>query len=453
MRDELVEIDSDALRFDTEEARSLLNDVGGLALAGTDVDALTASTDGWAAGLQFATLSLRGGTDASDLVNGLCGASDIVGEFLAENVLSTLEPEIADFVLATSITERTCGPLASELAQVTRGQAMLEDVEQRGLFLQRIDNEPKWFRYHQMFADFLRRRLERDRPERVERLHRTAASWFAEHGYLNEAVDHALAADDPTLAVDLVEKDGTNLLEQSKMTTLLEIVEKLPPRVVVSRARLQLVLAWANILLQHSAPAEAALNRFEAAVDGAELTTRADLRVEADVVRGVADIYADRADRVDALVAEALSRPDTLHPRVAGVAGNVAAFASIYRFEFDDAHRLLEWASPYQEMMGPFASVYARCYGGIAARYQLDIELALTCFREAYEVGARVGPQSHAARLAGALPRRGAVRDRRVRRGGAAARRELSARVRGRRRRLPGREVRRRCQDQSGSRG
>ena len=306
-------------------------------------------------------------------------------------------------MLATSITERTCGPLASELAQVTRGQAMLEDVAQRGLFLQRIDNEPNWFRYHQMFADFLRRRLERDRPERVEQLHRTAAAWFAEHRYLNEAVNHALAADDPTLAVDLVEKDETNLLEQSKMTTLLEIVKKLPPHLLVSRARLQLVIAWANILLQRTAPAEAALNRFEAALDSTDLATRADLRVEADVLRGVADIFADRADRVDALVAEALSRPNTLHPRVPGVAGNVAAFASICRFEFDNAHRLLAWAAPYQEMMGPFASVYARCYGGIAARYQLDIPLALKNFREAFEVGERVGPHSHAARLAGAL--------------------------------------------------
>jgi serine/threonine-protein kinase PknK len=96
IRDELVEIDSDALRFDPDEARSLFNDVGGLALTRSDVDALTDSTDGWAAALQLATLSLRGGCDASSLVTGLCGENDVIGEFLAENVLSTLEPRIAD---------------------------------------------------------------------------------------------------------------------------------------------------------------------------------------------------------------------------------------------------------------------------------------------------------------------------------------------------------------------
>ncbi len=256
-----------------------------------------------------------------------------------------------------------------------------------------------------MFAEFLRRRLDRDRPDRVERLHRAASLWFAEHGYLNEAVDHALASGDPTRAVDLVERDETNLLEQSNMTTLLGIVKKLPPQLVVLRARLELTIAWANILLQRPAPADAALNRVEAAIDHADLSAamQADLRAEADVVRGVAEIFADRVDAVDDLVAVALSRPDTFHPRVGGVAGNVAAFAAIYRFDFDAAHRLLEWAAPYQEMLGPFASVYARCFGGIAARYQLDIPTALKSFREAYEIGVGIGPQSHAARLAGAL--------------------------------------------------
>jgi serine/threonine-protein kinase PknK len=405
LRDELIEIDSETLRFDADEARSLLNDIGGLSLSASDVDALTASTDGWAAGLQLATLSLRAGTDASSLLSGLSATSDVIGEFLAENVLSGLEPDILDFMLATSTTERVCGGLASELAHVARGQAMLEDVAQRGLFLQRVDNDPNWFRYHQMFAEFLRHRLERDTPDRVEELHRTAAAWFADNGYLNEAVNHALAIGDSTLAVDLVERDETNLLEQSKMTTFLEIVKKLPSRQLVSRARLQLAIAWANILLQRTAPADAALNHFEAALDSSNLTDalRSDLRVESDVLRGCADMFADRADRLDVCVAEAFSRPDTFHPRVPGVAGNLAAFAAIYRFEFDEARRFLALAEPYQEMMGPFASVFAHCFGGIAAKYQLDIATARDEFRSAFELGVGVGPHSHAARLAGAL--------------------------------------------------
>jgi ATP/maltotriose-dependent transcriptional regulator MalT len=405
IRDELVEIDGASLRFDTGEAQSLLNEIAGLALPARDVAALTASTDGWAAGLQLATLSLRGGGDAHTLLNRLSGASDVIGEFLAENVLDTLEPELVEFMLATSITERTCGGLASALSGVTRGQAMLEDIGQRGLFLQRIDEDPNWFRYHQMFAEFLRRRLERDRPDDVERLHRSASEWFADHGYLKEAVDHALACGEPVRAVDLVEKDGTNLSEQSKMTTFLGIVEKLPTELVISRPRLQLDIAWADILLQRRAATDAALTRFTAALAHADPGDPAapDLQAEARVIQAVADVFADRIESVNDLVDEAMSRADTLRPVVPGAAANLAAFAATYRFDFGSAHRLLEWAAPYQERAGPFATVYARCFGGTAARYQLDIPGALKRFREAYEIGVGVGQHSHAARLAGAL--------------------------------------------------
>jgi ATP/maltotriose-dependent transcriptional regulator MalT len=124
---------------------------------------------------------------------------------------------------------------------------------------------------------------------------------------------------------------------------------------------------------------------------------------EANVVRAVAESFADHTENIDRLVTEAMARPNTLHPRVAGVAGNIAAFAAIYRFEFDAAHRMLEWATPYHEMMGPFASVYGACYDGIAARYHLNIARAESSFRKAFEIGCGVGPHSHAARLAGAL--------------------------------------------------
>src|ERR1700756_97811 len=402
--DEFVEIDSDSLRFDVDEARSLLNDVGGLRLSEGEIEELTTSTDGWAAALQLAALCLRGGRDPTSLVS-RCNATDMIGEFLTENVLDILEPELVEFLLATSITERICGGLACALAGVPRGQAVLEDIERRGLFLQHIDDDPNWFRYHQMFAEFLRHRLERDHPDRVERLHRDASTWFAEHGQLNEAVDHALASGDATHAVDLIEQDETNLVEQSNMTTLLGIVKKLPPHLVISRARLQLTIAWANMLLQRHAATYAALNRFEAAIDHADLpgAMQADLRAEADVVRGVAEIFADHVDAVDDLVRVALSRPDTFHPRVAGGGHNVAAFAAMYRFEFDTAHRLLESGAPFPEVLGPFAPVYACCFGGIVARYQLDIPAALNQFREAYEIGTGMGAHSYAACLAGAL--------------------------------------------------
>ncbi len=407
IRDELVEIDCEELRFDASESQSLLNDIAELQLAGDDVAALTASTDGWAAALQLATLSLRGGGDAGSLVSRMSGENEELAEFLAENVLDALEPELVDFLLATSITEQTCGELASVLAGVSRGQAILEDVERRGLFLRRLDDDSQWFRYHQMFAEFLRRRLERDDPDRLNHLHHVASVWFADRGDFSEAVDHALAAGEATRALDLVEQVplARTSLNQSRMTTFLGIAAKLPAQLAASRPRLQLAIAWANIFLTRRAATEATLDRFTAALSTADLPddARRDLTLEANVLRAVADTHADRLDAVPDLVAEAMARPGTLRPSLPHAAALVSAIAAIYRFDFGAARGLLEWAEPYREHVGTVGVVYARCWAGIAARHQLDVPLALRSFREAVEIAAPMGPHSYAARLAGAL--------------------------------------------------
>ena len=174
-----------------------------------------------------------------------------------------------DFLLATSITERTCGELASALSGVPHGQSTLEQVDERDLFLQRLDDQ--WFRYHRLFIEFLRHRLERDQPERVAELHRIASRWFAEHRLVSEAVDHALAAGDQLRAVELVESDGSYLLEQSQMATLIGLIGKLPAATVQSHPRLQLALAWANIMLHRSKQCEQALALVDSALDGAGL--------------------------------------------------------------------------------------------------------------------------------------------------------------------------------------
>lgn len=406
VRDELVVIDSAALRFDAAESRSLLVDVGRLRLTGSHVEALTETTDGWVAALQLAALSLRGGADPAQLIGHLSGRDDDIGEFLAQNVLDALDPALLEFLVLTSVTERTCGSLASALAGVKRGQAVLEQVEARGLFLQRIDSDRTWFRYHDLFRDYLRARLERDRADDVDGLHRVASTWFAEHDMLNEAVDHALAAGEPARAVDLVERDETNLLERAEMTTLLGIVAKLPPRLIIARPRIQLVVAWANALLQRPAATRTSLTRFEAALERSDLpqAERTDLRAEADVLRSVGEVFADRLDTVDALTADALSRPDSLPTRVAGAAANVATIAETLRFDFGAALRWQEFAAPYHDLMGPYVAIYGRCFAGIAAREQLEIPAAADAFREGFDLAtASLGPYSHAARLAGTL--------------------------------------------------
>ena len=201
---ELVEIDSTASRFDCDEARQFLVELRNLELDRRDVDRLCESTEGWVAALQRASLSLSSGPTA-ELIGRMSGRHHAIAEYLAENVLDTLDSDTRDFLFATSIAERICASLASELSGVKRGQAKLEDIEERDLFLLRIDEDGHWLRYHHLFADFARRRLERDHPEHVAGLDLAAARWFGDRDYVSEAVDHALSADDASRATELVE--------------------------------------------------------------------------------------------------------------------------------------------------------------------------------------------------------------------------------------------------------
>jgi serine/threonine-protein kinase PknK len=402
MQDELLEIDATALRFDVAESENFLVELGGLDLDRADVEELTAKTDGWVAALQLATLSLRGRDDPVQLIGTMTGRHHAISEFLAENVLDTLEPSMLDFLLATSITERICGGLASALSGVPDGQAMLEQVEERDLFLRRLDDQ--WFRYHQLFGDFLRHRLSRDDPARVTRLHTVASTWFAEHQMVSEAVDHALAAGDDARAVQLVENDGIDLVANSQMATLIGLIGKLPAAIVRTDPRLQLALAWANIVLHRIPAANQALELMEAGLTKCGFGDEeiADLRAEAGVVRGVADLRSDRLAGIDEHIAPCLARRDSQRPFAVGVAATGSTFAAAYHYNLDEVNRIQAWAAPYAERKGDtFNLVHGLCYTGLAHRLMLDNPTAEACFRKALKIAKRSGgSHSYTARLA-----------------------------------------------------
>ncbi|MFD4470111.1 protein kinase [Rhodococcus sp. NPDC058505] len=409
--DELVEIDSAALRFVESESAALLVELGGLTLTPDEVVDLCRSTEGWVAALQLASLSLRNEEHPDELIGHLA-EHPAVGEFLAENVLSTLEPDLLDFLLATSVTERITGALASALAGVPDGRSRLDQVAARDLFLLRLGDSDAslptgggadtWYRYHHLFATYLRRRLARDHPDRVARLHRIASEWFAGHHLLSEAVDHAVRAGDPELAVTLVERDGTYLIEHSRMTTLLGLVDKLPPPTVSARPRLQLMLGWADVLLQRPGQSRRALARARAALDAAPDPA---LSVESDVLEGVIAAFSDHPDGIERHSLACLAHPERHSPWVVAAAANTQLFAALYRFDFPDAVRWQEWATPYHEAMsGSFATMYSYCMVGIAESEQLELESAEVWFRRALRVASeQSGARSHSARLAAAL--------------------------------------------------
>jgi serine/threonine-protein kinase PknK len=348
---------------------------------------------------------LRGCEDPARLIGTMTGRHHAISEFLADNVLDTLEPSMLDFLLATSITERICGDLASALAGVPGGQQMLERVEERDLFLRRIDEQ--WFRYHQLFLEFLRHRLAREVPERVAELHRIASRWFAEHRLVSEAVDHALAAGDEKRAMEIVEKDGISLVANSQMGTLIALVGKLPAAAVQSRPRLQLALAWANIVLHRIPAAEQALALVDSTLETSGLSSdeTANVRADAGVVRGVVALRSDRLAGIDEHIAPCLARRDRMRPFAVASAANVATFAAAYRYDLDEVNRVQAWAAPFYERSGDaFSVVNGLCFTGLAHHLMLDNAAAENYFRRALKIAKRSGgSHSYTARLASSL--------------------------------------------------
>src|ERR1700758_2361976 len=267
VQNELIEIDSSLLKFDTGESRALLVDQWGLELTPANVAQLEESTDGWAAALQLVSLSLRDTGDPAALIECLSGRDKAIGEYLASNVLDHLPPDLLDFLLATCIPKQICSGLATALTDNRRSQKVLEEIENRDLFLRRMDAEGSWFQYHHLFADYLRHRLERDAQDRVPELHRRAAQWFTEHQMLSQAVDHLILAGDARQAVDAVEEAAPDLNEQNQMHTLIGLAAKLPARLADARPRLQVDVAWANVVLHRLAACEDALRLAELGID------------------------------------------------------------------------------------------------------------------------------------------------------------------------------------------
>ena len=221
---------------------------------------------------------------------------------------------------------------------------------------------------------------------------------------VSEAVDHALAAGDEQRAVKLVENDGIDLVANSQMATLIGLVGKLPPAVVQSDPRLQLALAWANIVLHRIPAAERALALVESGLENSGLSDDeiADVRAESGVVRGVADLRSDRLAGIDEHIAPCLARRDRQRPFAVGVAATVETFAAAYHYNLDEVNRIQAWAAPYDERnRDAFNMVHGLCYKGLAHQLMLDIPTAEACFRKALKIAKRSGgSHSYTARLA-----------------------------------------------------
>ena len=240
---QLAELRSADLRFTLEETAAFLAEIAGADVPASAVVQLHERTEGWAAGVQLAALSLRGNPDPAGFVATFCGSHRYVMDYLTEEVLARQTEDVVSFLLETSVLERLCGPVCDALTGRTDGQETLERLDAAGLFLIPLDEERQWWRYHQLFADLLRVRLQHERGERARDLHRAAATWHEAHGFPDEAVRHAAAAGEVAWAARLVELNVEGLLRRSEGATLGGWLSTLPAETLRTRPRLGLARA------------------------------------------------------------------------------------------------------------------------------------------------------------------------------------------------------------------
>src|SRR5262244_3590235 len=242
-RGQLAELRAADLRFTLEETAAFLREATGLDLPAASVHTLQERTEGWAAGVQLAALSLRGHCDPAGFVANFSGSHRYVLDYLSEEVLARQPEQVLRFLLETSVLERLRGPLCDAVTGRTGSQAVLEDLERANLFMVPLDEVRGWWRYHHLLADLLRSRLADERPERVPELHRAAAVWHEEHGFAGDAVRHALAAGDVAWAARLVERHVEALLRRGEGATLDRWLSALPAKCIRARPRLCLAQA------------------------------------------------------------------------------------------------------------------------------------------------------------------------------------------------------------------
>jgi LuxR family maltose regulon positive regulatory protein len=245
VRRQLFEIREADLRFHPAEAGEFIRHFSGRKLSPESVEALATRTEGWAAGLQLAGLALRQAADPDAFVADFQGTHTFIADYLTDEVLASLPEAWQRFVVCTSPLGRISGPLCDAALQRSGSQTILEELSRANLFVVPLDSERRWFRYHHLFADLLRRRsLDDDAGERQALLAR-AAAWCAENGAIEDAVTYASQSGDTALAADLVARHGVQALAAGEAFRALRWVHLLPDEVIQASPEHCVIAAWA----------------------------------------------------------------------------------------------------------------------------------------------------------------------------------------------------------------
>ena len=404
-RGQLAELRAADMRFSLEEATALLGEAAGPGVTEDAVAALTARTEGWAAGLQLAALSLRGHADPAGFVASFSGSHRYVLDYLTEEVLDRQPAEVRGFLLETSVLDRLSGELCDAVTGRNDGQAMLERVERANLFLVPLDEVRGWWRYHHLFAELLRARLQQQ-PERIAVLHRSAATWLEEHGLTDDAIQHALAAGDTVWAARLIERHfdglffrgGEGVTVQRWLAAIPAEIASSRPRLLLARSRLALAggrVEAAGQLLDQAERAQAASGDVEGELCGPSVGQGSWLvDVPAAVTTQRAYLAALRGDAegAAAFASQALAVIGDDEWMLASHARGYLSLAEWMRGRLTEAEQLLSSITAQWRAVGERALAVRGCHHlGQIQRAQGRLDAALDTYQQAVDIAAVPG--------------------------------------------------------------
>jgi LuxR family maltose regulon positive regulatory protein len=245
-RGELTELRVADLRFTSEEASALLNAAMGLRLAADEVERLMERTEGWAAGLVLAGLSLRGRQDTDAFIASFQGDNRHITDYLTTEVLDRQPEEIRTFLLRTSVLESLSGPLCDAVLETEGCTELLAELERANLFLVPLDDRREWYRYHPLFGQLLRLELTQRDPTLVPVLHRRAAAWHQAAGNVDEAIGHASAAGDFAEAGALIARHWAAHWLGGQRATVARWLEGLADEAITADPPVALITAWSR---------------------------------------------------------------------------------------------------------------------------------------------------------------------------------------------------------------
>ncbi|MFN2199310.1 MAG: LuxR family transcriptional regulator, partial [Anaerolineales bacterium] len=382
-RGHLNEIRQENLRFSLQECADLLRDVMGISISSEHVAALERRTEGWAAGLQLAAVSMQHHTDPGNFIKAFTGSSRFILDYLIDEVFVHQTDSMQKFLIRTSILERLSGPLCDAITGETDSQEQLEALEHTNLFVIPLDQSRTWYRYHRLFSELLNHRLHRTEGESAAELHDRASHWFEQNGFAAEAIQHAIAAQTWDHTARLLSQVNDEMLKTGRTTTLVRWYRALPEDILLQDPRLCFDYCWPLLLTGQYTRAAELLDHVEAnaqenrAFLGEIMTAQAYLAR----VQGQHKLMIDRSVRARALLPR-----ESVNSR--GVVAINLALAYWHLGEMEATEEVLIEALESNRASGNhYAYITAVILQGRVLAVRAQLRSAAKIFKQAVEVG------------------------------------------------------------------